>query len=86
MKRDERSCPVEGSQVQILPPAPFVIKMNKWKLLGYLLAVIDPLPAGFLLGLVLSTEKKYKKLGKDVMLLSLIMTAIYITIVFLVLK
>ena len=60
--------------------------MDKWKLLGYLLAIIDPLPAGFLLGFVLSTEKRYKKLGKNVMLLSIVMTVIYIAIVYLVLR
>jgi RsiW-degrading membrane proteinase PrsW (M82 family) len=46
--------------------------MKKWKLLGYLAAVFSPIPVGVVAGYCLYTEKKYKKTGRNVLILSVV--------------
>jgi RsiW-degrading membrane proteinase PrsW (M82 family) len=46
--------------------------MKKWKLLGYLAAVFSPIPVGVVAGYCLYTEKKYKKTGRNVLILSIV--------------
>jgi RsiW-degrading membrane proteinase PrsW (M82 family) len=54
--------------------------MRKWKLLGYLAAVFSPIPVGVVAGYCLYTEKKYKKTGRNVLILSILWGVVLITL------
>jgi hypothetical protein len=56
------------------------MKIDKWELLGYIFAITNPIIPGLLMGIMLYTEKKYKTTGRNVMILSVIMMALYLTI------
>ena len=55
-------------------------KWDKWELLGYVFAITNPIIPGLLMGIALYTEKKHKKAGRNIIILSLLMTALYLTI------
>lgn len=55
--------------------------MNKWEFLGYLFAVTNPILPGILTGYCLYKDKKYKKTGRNVIMLSVIMAIIYLFII-----
>lgn len=57
--------------------------MDKWKVLGYLFAVINPILPGILLGWALWTERKYRKTGRNVIILSLVMTVLWVAFAYL---
>ncbi|MEM5804363.1 MAG: hypothetical protein QXU82_00720 [Candidatus Aenigmatarchaeota archaeon] len=55
--------------------------MDKWEILAYVFAVLNPVLAGLLMGVALYTDssRKYRRTGTYVIVLSLIMTALYLT-------
>ena len=57
------------------------MKIDKWELLGYLFAIIQPVLPGILVGAALYTEKGHKEAGRNVILLSIVMTMLYFTII-----
>ncbi|MDI6806897.1 MAG: hypothetical protein QMD14_03765 [Candidatus Aenigmarchaeota archaeon] len=46
--------------------------MDKWKILGYIAAIFSPVPTGIVAGYCLYLEKKYKKTGRNVLILAVI--------------
>jgi hypothetical protein len=58
--------------------------MDKWEMLGYLFAVINPMLPGILMGFALWTDKKYKKTGRNVIVLSVVMTVLWVAFAVLV--
>ena len=57
------------------------MKIDKWELLGYILAITNPIIPGLLTGIILYTERKHKTAGRNVILLSILMTILYLTII-----
>lgn len=57
--------------------------MDKWKVLGYVAAIFNPIPTGLIAGYCLCTEEEYRGPGRNVLIIS-ILWAIFllITIVF----
>ncbi len=53
--------------------------MDKWQIMGYLFAFINPILPGILLGLALyrDNDKDYKETGKNVIILSILMTVVW---------
>ena len=53
--------------------------MDKWQILGYLFAFINPIFPGLLIGIALYKDKKadYKETGKNVIILSILMTVVW---------
>lgn len=58
-----------------------MVKLDKWEILGYVFAVTNPIIPGILMGIMLYMEKKYKSTGRNVIILSLIMTVLYLYII-----
>jgi len=56
-------------------------KFDKWKFIGYLLAITDPIIPGIVVGLALYTEKRYKKTGRNVIVLSIVLAVLYIWLI-----
>jgi hypothetical protein len=50
------------------------MKMAKWEILGYVAAIFNPIPTGLLAGYFLFKEKKYKKTGRNVLIVSIVIT------------
>ena len=57
------------------------MKVDKWEMLGYLFAIIQPVLPGILMGIALYTEKGHKDAGRNVIILSIVMTALYLTMI-----
>ena len=56
--------------------------MDKWKVLGYVAAIFDPVPTGLFSGYCLYTDKKYKKTGRNVIVLSIIWAVLMYAVLF----
>ncbi len=56
--------------------------MEKWEILGYVAAIFNPLPTGMAAGYFLYTDKKYKKTGRNVLLVSVLLLAILLVLTF----
>lgn len=56
--------------------------MDKWEILGYVFAIVSPILPGILMGIALYTDikKGYKITGRNVIILSIVMTILYATI------
>lgn len=49
--------------------------MKKWILLSYIAAIFNPIPTGLLAGYILIKEKKYRKSGRNVLIICFIWIA-----------
>lgn len=54
--------------------------MYKWKILGYVAAIFNPIPTGLLAGYFLYKEAKYKETGRNVIILSIVWFVIVIVL------
>ena len=61
----------------------FWLRQNKWLLSGLVIAVLNPLPSGVILGIVLLTEEKLVKTGRIVLAVSVLLVVVTFLIVFL---
>jgi len=52
------------------------IKSNKWLVTGLAIAVLNPVPSGVILGVVMLTEEKFKKTGQLVLIVSVVLVII----------
>ncbi len=59
------------------------LRQNKWLLSGLVIAVLNPLPSGVILGIVLLTEEKLVKTGRIVLAVSVLLVVVTFLIVFL---
>lgn len=59
------------------------LKSNKWLLAGLAIAVLNPIPSGVILGIVMLTEEKLTKVGRIVLTASVILTIVTFLIIFL---
>jgi hypothetical protein len=50
--------------------------MHKWEILGYVAAIFNPIPTGLIAGYFLLKDRKFKKTGRNVLILSFIWSAI----------
>jgi hypothetical protein len=57
------------------------MKIDKWELIGYIFAVTNPIIPGILTGIMLYTERKHKTAGRNVIILSILMTILYLTLI-----
>lgn len=60
------------------------IKENKWLAAGVIIAVLNPVPSGVILGIVMLTEEKLKKTGQIVLGICAIVIIVTFVIFFLV--
>jgi len=58
-----------------------MMKIDKWEMLGYIFAITNPIIPGLLMGIMLYIEKNHKRAGTNVIVLSILMTLLYLLII-----
>lgn len=59
------------------------VKANKWLVGGVVIAILNPIPSGIILGIVMITEKDLSKIGRIVLAISALLVIITFLIFFL---
>jgi hypothetical protein len=57
-----------------------VVLVDRWEKLGYIAAIFNPIPTGLVAGYFLLKDKKYRKTGKNVTILSILWPILIILI------
>jgi hypothetical protein len=57
-----------------------VVLVDRWEKLGYIAAIFNPIPTGLVAGYFLLKDKKYRKTGKNVTILSILWLILIILI------
>lgn len=58
------------------------IRDNKWLVAGLVIAVLNPLPSGVILGIILLTEERLAKTGRIILAVSVLLIIVTFLIVF----
>lgn len=59
------------------------LKTNKWLVAGLAIAILNPLPSGIILGIVMLTEEKLVKAGRITLIVSVALVIILLLVAFL---
>lgn len=62
------------------------IKENKWLVAGLVIAILNPVPSGVVLGIVMLTEERFNRVGKTVLGVSVILVIVIFVIALLTSK
>ena len=52
------------------------IKANKWLVGGVVIAILNPIPSGVILGIIMITEKDLSKIGRIVLAISILLVVV----------
>jgi hypothetical protein len=58
--------------------------MDKWEKLGYMAAIFNSIPTGLIAGYFLYKERRYKRTGRNVIIISILLTALVLSVIFIV--
>lgn len=57
-------------------------RLDKWEKLGYVAALFNPLPTGLLASYYLSRERRYRRTGRNVLVISILVLLLCLWVIY----